>query len=605
MVLPVRGPRRALWLPCPGVGGFVRAGGSLGGQWLRLLLALCLLAGLSVQAQTNVSVSYENGGDSCVLVVLYRCNGPWYTAAHPTGANLASGIASAVADAHGCTDAAYAVQNHDQSGTSGPDAGVPVYTDLGAAASATAYFNINGTGCVVTSSNNIQYCYSITVKNTDVVCHNYGIFLGPGMGPNGPGPSDQFEGYQTAVPPGGSFTSSVCTNNPNAGPMYAEQYPCAGEPIVQTNFVGVTITNGIAPSSPGSPSNPTGGAGGQSGGEQVGPFAGTNGPINFVTTNNQTSVIMQGDAAIVDAITKVGQVAHLDANDIKQDIINQGTNSSSGAGFSTNIINGTNVITVNVTNTTDFSNALMGVSAFVSNSVAGSYGNTFLSGLAVSNAASASSVAGGVLPGLTNGLMGGFSGLSDLSSSGVTESEPNLMVSAGGFTFDLTPSHTDSRWAGLFTLARQIIGWGLLATYAVRCLIDIYGVVKMMGTVTQLQFPKVDATFLGIGGNWGAALAPVFMGVFLAACAAMCAAASVALVHVLNFAGATGGGFISTLSSSPFSGATGAVSSGLAFCALVVPLDLVVGLPVGYGLWLLGRNAFLTIFVVICRILMV
>jgi hypothetical protein len=87
---------------------------------------------------------------------------------------------------------------------------------------------------------------------------------------------------------------------------------------------------------------------------------------------------------------------------------------------------------------------------------------------------------------------------------------PNVSVPL----FDL--SFTQQGLSEVWSTGKALILWGLVIAYAIKVMKDIFDICFLVGAGSQLKKPNVDIKFLGTGGDWGIALTPLIVGVFLA-----------------------------------------------------------------------------------------
>jgi len=185
----------------------------------------------------------------------------------------------------------------------------------------------------------------------------------------------------------------------------------------------------------------------------------------------------------------------------------------------------------------------------------------------------------GSAPGSATEATGDFSeGLLQAASDWTTpgDSAPSgigdaLTVEMVGYTWDFNPLNYPSM-SGLFSVARQLFGWILVAAYAVIIFKDVKWVIGNTAVAGQLRAPRFNATIFGVGGDWGNLVYPVLLGIWLAALAALLA------VVGTNVSGAISGEAASMIQGNPLSGATGYVLIGVELARHFFPFTLFFGL---------------------------
>jgi len=177
------------------------------------------------------------------------------------------------------------------------------------------------------------------------------------------------------------------------------------------------------------------------------------------------------------------------------------------------------------------------------------------------------------------------SGLGSISNLGVGISDSSpvslgsaLTVEMVGYEWDFNPLNQPSV-AGLWGIARKLFAYILYAMYAVGVLKRIMTVIKAIGTAQQGTVPNVEASALGFGGNIGVALAAVIIPLFLIIFAAISAWAGVGISGMIS--GEVG----TALATNPFTGAVGAVATGIELARHFFPFSVAFGLFGAYLIW--------------------
>jgi hypothetical protein len=156
---------------------------------------------------------------------------------------------------------------------------------------------------------------------------------------------------------------------------------------------------------------------------------------------------------------------------------------------------------------------------------------------------------------------------------------PNVSVPL----FDL--SFTQQGLSEVWTTGKALILWGLVIAYAIKVMKDIFDICFLVGAGSQLKKPNVDIKFLGTGGDWGIALTPVIVGVFLAIWGAA----------LLWMTGATASAFTgvswtSIMWGGPFGTVGSSIVNGIAASALLVPWEQVFAVSTAYIIFLGSKN---------------
>jgi hypothetical protein len=159
-----------------------------------------------------------------------------------------------------------------------------------------------------------------------------------------------------------------------------------------------------------------------------------------------------------------------------------------------------------------------------------------------------------------------------LPGGGGSPVEINL---GGGFTIEADPF--TGPWGGVWRMFYNVAKWFLVAGYLTKIAVDSFKFVELMGSARQLTFPNLQGTILGVGGNFGAALAPVLMVAIMAIYGVL-----------LGVASAQIGGWLewhSVFASNPFAAAGGAAANGVAYLLEAFPFDVLMSLTGAYIVW--------------------
>jgi len=157
----------------------------------------------------------------------------------------------------------------------------------------------------------------------------------------------------------------------------------------------------------------------------------------------------------------------------------------------------------------------------------------------------------------------------------------SLIADAPEFDFSFTQRGLDGVWS----TGKALILWGLIISYVIKVMKDIFDICFLVGAGSQLKAPNVDIKFLGTGGNWGLALAPVVVGLFLLIWAAALLWMTGALASVF-----TGISWTSIMFGGPFGTVAGAIASAVGASALLVPWEQVFAVASAYIVFLGTKN---------------
>jgi len=141
--------------------------------------------------------------------------------------------------------------------------------------------------------------------------------------------------------------------------------------------------------------------------------------------------------------------------------------------------------------------------------------------------------------------------------------------------------------APVANVMKTILRWVLLVAVAFIVIKDITLAVKSLHQTTQMTLPNFQATFLGVGGNWGATLTPLYVAAWLGIWAGL----------ILTIAGLSGDIFtteiLSFLRAGPMgSAASGnsAVAQGIAIASAFVPWAAIVSMTFALIVWKSSLN---------------
>jgi len=148
-------------------------------------------------------------------------------------------------------------------------------------------------------------------------------------------------------------------------------------------------------------------------------------------------------------------------------------------------------------------------------------------------------------------------------------------------------------WGNVWSVMRQFMMWVLVVGYLTKIAMDSYKFAEIAGTASQIKIPVLNAEFLGIGGNWGAALTPLLLTAFLVAVGIFFAVLAGTVVGL--------GGYAIIAAGNPFDGASSAVAVGLAWLFHAFPMALMIALAIGYMVFRLTMTGATALFVLIVR----
>jgi len=171
--------------------------------------------------------------------------------------------------------------------------------------------------------------------------------------------------------------------------------------------------------------------------------------------------------------------------------------------------------------------------------------------------------------------------------------ETEISIPLGDHT--MTVGMFTGEWGNVWAVARNFMAWVLVIGYLTKISMDSFKFAEISGTASQIKIPVLNAEFLGIGGNWGAALAPVLLTAFLVAVGIFLAVLAGVIVGL--------GGYAIIAAGNPFTGASSAVSVGLGWLFHAFPMALMIALSLGYLVFRLTMTGATALFVLIVRAL--
>ena len=173
--------------------------------------------------------------------------------------------------------------------------------------------------------------------------------------------------------------------------------------------------------------------------------------------------------------------------------------------------------------------------------------------------------------GAIEGIKGMVGGPGSVGEGGASP----IAVQVGNYTFNMNP--IGGEWAGVWSFAKAVLSWLLVAGYLIAVAKDGYTLVADMSQARSQTVPNIQGTFLGIGGNWGAALVP---GVLVAALGAYAVCIA---VWITTLTGASE--LFGIFNSNPLSGHGAAVSVGIEWLKAAIPFSMLFGLTASYLIW--------------------
>jgi len=219
------------------------------------------------------------------------------------------------------------------------------------------------------------------------------------------------------------------------------------------------------------------------------------------------------------------------------------------------------------------SNQLDALTRMLTNGAAYNQTN-FIGGL--SNQWNEAEVEGKTQGGAVSNLYIPFNGITSWTLPDANDSLFSVTLIPGKPAFDFRPS----KYLGaVFAIAKSLISWILVISYAYVLCKDIVAIVKTFGSTNQFHIPNVQGTIFGVGGNWGALLIPVLVIAGLALWAYVLAKLGVGLSAFLT------GDVTTALFTNPFGGVTGAIAAGIGESTLFFPWSLFFGLAGAYLAW--------------------
>jgi len=187
----------------------------------------------------------------------------------------------------------------------------------------------------------------------------------------------------------------------------------------------------------------------------------------------------------------------------------------------------------------------------------------------------------------TNGLGSMFGGIADtefeFSAPAVEQSfwEVQIVQGVASTKVNFNPLGALS---GVAATMKRILQWALLVGYCVLVIRDIVLAMSTMHQTTQISTPNIQATFLGVGGNWGASLGPLYVAAWLGIWGVL-----------VGSLGGLAGGIISSetvafLRAGPMGTVSGPVAQGWAIASAFVPWAAIVSMTFAAIVWKVSHN---------------
>lgn len=149
----------------------------------------------------------------------------------------------------------------------------------------------------------------------------------------------------------------------------------------------------------------------------------------------------------------------------------------------------------------------------------------------------------------------------------------DIDIAAGDFHFIINPI-TDARFTSLWSTIHSLFTWFLGLTFISLVINQIYECGKIFVANHGVQVPNVNATILGIGGNWGVFVWAGIVVALLAVYLLFLMVVSTSLVGGLGFSGLAG-----MIAANPFESMNG---MALKLLVTIFPLQLAINLAVAY-----------------------
>jgi len=285
------------------------------------------------------------------------------------------------------------------------------------------------------------------------------------------------------------------------------------------------------------------------------PQTGTNAPINFGNEAGQG-----GTNALTEATAQAGFSGLYDAIKELTSTTDRGLRSLAEA---LGRLSGS----TNATDVTGIEDRLDGLLSAATNATSYSGAVGYVTNLLGSAPGSATEATGDFNEGLLQAASD-WTTPGDTAPSGIGDA---LTVEMVGYTWDFNPLN-NAGMSGVFSVARQLFGWILVAGYILVVFKDVKWVINNTAVAGQLRAPRFNATIFGVGGDWGSLIYPVLLGIWLAALAALLA------VVGTNVSGAISGEAASMIQGNPLSSVSGYVLIGVELARNFFPFTLFFGL---------------------------
>lgn len=158
-----------------------------------------------------------------------------------------------------------------------------------------------------------------------------------------------------------------------------------------------------------------------------------------------------------------------------------------------------------------------------------------------------------------------------------------LMSSRPDTEVNLRPS---AHLPGVASALFQLLTWLTFVGYGVMVMRDIFEIIKVIASTTQLNAAEAEATIFGIGGNWGILTAGLFVPMFLAIWAVALLSAATGVNIMWGTYSNLVNGLVNFFASSP----SGPVAQGWAEASQWLPVGVIVQTAVAYISWLVTKN---------------
>lgn len=395
------------------------------------------------------------------------------------------------------------------------------------------------------------FCGTVNVRNLDTVAHFYG------------GRTNGVIFDIQSVPAGGQYSFTWCATN----------YVVVDAVRLNSDFapdgtpVGGSYTTNTAPSNP----TPTGDPGTGSGSVYAG------GTSNIIWGTNTPNV---GDSALYDAITKIGQQAHDDAQELK---LAMASNNGSGSLDLSTVEQKLEQIRTNTEPKVADTNAPFSLSGTASN---------------ISSAAQIRATVGEVTDVDT-----GFENLKTTLAGPGTISRPAggpATIQLGEFAMIIDPM-ADARWSEVWAFALKFFTWVLIAGFLTKVVVDALALLHAIAAGQQTKVPNLIFGAQAAGTGKISNTAGVVLVVVIVVAALLAYAACLA-IWISSFA--TWTDWVSAFNSNPIStsGFSGSVSTGVNWLMHIFPIDLAISLTVAYVLFRVTMSKAVWVVITIMRV---